>query len=251
MIIFIILLVILFIVFVIDLSHKSFLKKCFNSGSVIVYGAKGTGKDLLFNYITNTRKNYYANIPYKKKGCNIIEIHQLTCNLSYDDLLNGVYTKSDPVFKENTDVFISDAGVFLPSQYDAVLHRKYKSFPVFYALSRHLYNMNIHANSQGLDRIWKALREQADTYIKTLGTIKLPFILITRFRYYDKYSSAQQDIRPLKRSLLKGEVGNVHNANVGEVKQGFIIQFKFKIKYDTRYFKKLLLNEPVLKTGVK
>lgn len=243
MIILILLSIPILIILILNFSHKSFLKKIFNNGSVIVFGKKGSGKDLLFNYIINTRKEYYSNIPYKKKGCNVIQLHQLSCNLTYEDFINGNYVLSEPVFKESVDTFISDAGVYLPSQYDAMLHRKYKSLPVFYALSRHLYQMNIHSNTQALDRLWKALREQADYYVKTLGSFKLPFIVVTRFRFFDKYSSALNDIRPLKRSLLKGEVGNVHNANVGEIKDGFIIQFKFNIKYNTRYFKELLLKQ--------
>lgn len=232
---------ILVIFILINFYNKSILKKLFNKSSVIVFGSKGTGKDLIFNYITNTRKKYYANIPYKQKGLNLIELHSLSCKMTYNDFINNNIVKSFPIFNDGVDTFISDAGVYFPSQYDSMLHKVYPHFSVFYALSRHLYLMNIHCNTQSLDRVWKALREQADIYIKCLQTIKLPFVLVTKYRIYDKFTSAQQDIRPLKRSLIKSETGNVHLSNVGLIKDGFIIQFKKSIKYNTRYFKTLLL----------
>lgn len=232
----------LFIFVIKSCINKNFLKKVFNNGSVIVYGKKGSGKDILFNYIINTRKEYNATMPYKQKGYNHTEISQLSCDMTYEDFIIGNYKKHLESFKDNVDTFLTDVGVFLPSQYDSYLHKKYPSFPVFYALSRQLYNMNIHANAQALDRIWKPLREQADYYIKTLKTIKIPFAFITYYRFYDMYSSALSDVRVLKRGIIfKSEVGSVHQANTGEIKEGFIIQLKRSVKYDTRYFRKLLV----------
>lgn len=242
-IIVIIIAVILLIIFIINFINKLHLKKLFNNGNVIVFGKKGKGKDVLFNYITNTRKKYISNIEYTKKPFLLLTPEQLTFeyDIDFKNLIEGTFKKGRPLFPENVDVFISDAGVYFPSQYDSQLHKMYPSFSVFYALSRHLYNMNIHANTQALSRVWKALREQADSYIKCLGVKSFPFFLLLRFRYYDKYSSADQDIRPIKRSLLSNENKDIHNANVGVVKESFILVSKLKTKYNSRYFKELLL----------
>ena len=96
----------------------------------------------------------------------------------------------------------------LPSQYDTKLYKSYPSFPIFYALSRHLYNSNIHCNTQNLSRVWKALREQADFYIKCIE-VKKPFILglfgflRIDFICYDKYESANNSLLLKNSSIYK------------------------------------------------
>lgn len=52
--------------------------------------------------------------------------------------------------------------------------------PIFYALSRHLYNNNIHVNVQNLGRLWLKLREQADSFIRVLGTTDRGSYLLVR-----------------------------------------------------------------------
>lgn len=245
MLIFALVLVVLLGLFIYDQIQKTNLKSHFKQGNVIVFGKKGKGKDVLFDYITSTRKKYYSNIPYSKTPYALITPKDLTFeyDIDYRLLIEGTYRKGKPLFEENIDVFLSDSGIFFPSQYDSSLHKMYPSFSVFYALSRHLYNMNVHANTQALSRLWKALREQADSYIKCLGVIKLPLFLVLKFRYYDKYSSAENDVRPIKRGLICNENKDIHNANVGVVKEGFIILLKPKIKYNSRIFKTMLLEE--------
>ena len=116
--------------------------------------------------------------------------------------------------------------------------------PILYALSRQLYGNNIHCNTQNLERAWKALREQADFYVRCKRTYKLPFILITSVITYDKYESAKQCYEPVKNRLMnkysKAEV-DIYNAEKGEIKKGLVFNLKSKVKYDTRYFEKVLL----------
>lgn len=229
-----------------NIVYKFRLKKIFNANNVIVFGKKGTGKDIIFNYITNTRKFYYSNIPYTNKNYELITPNDLKLgDNNYENLLNNDIHKCAWNYKENIDFFISDSGVYLPSQYDSILHKKYKGLPLFYALSRHIGCHNIHCNTQNLERLWKALREQADYYVKCLKTIKIPFFLIVKVRTYDKYSSAVNDIRICKGGIFgKSDVVKVQNANVGEIKEFSIIVSKRKTKYNSRYFKEVFLEKP-------
>ena len=118
--------------------------------------------------------------------------------------------------------------------------------PLLYSLSRHLYNNNIHVNTQSLERPWKALREQADFFVKCNGVIKLPFFLIISCNTYDKYRSALDELEPLSARILnkysKAEVDLYHAQN-GEIHSGHIFIRKSKIKYDTRAFEKLVFKK--------
>lgn len=232
-----------------SIINASDLKKYFSNGNVIVFGAKGKGKDLIFQKVINIRKKeYFSNINYgtkRKKKYNkfSFDLIDLSPN-TFENLIDNQYFKIDNKLNENQDIYISDAGIYLPSQYDYLLNKKYKSFGLAYALSRHLWNNNIHVNSQALGRIWKLLREQADVYIKVRRTIKLPFILITCYTVYDKYSSAENDLRPVRtrfnNKYSKAEF-DIYNSSNGLIKNAFIIQFKRSVKYNTRIFKNLLL----------
>lgn len=246
----IILTIVLLVVFI--KNHTTFknmithFKKC----NVIVAGKKGSGKDLLFQKVINKRKDiYYSNIDYgndrKKVSLKDYNIRDKNGHiLTYNNFLNGEVFKSQRKFIEGVDHYISEGGILLPSHMDAPLHKFYPSLPIFYALSRHLYDANIHVNVQNFGRVWKALREQADFFVYVHRTIKLPFILITIYSTYDKYTSAEQVLSPIKIRKLnkfsKAET-DVYKATNGDIRKGFFIIRKSKISYDTRYFGRLLL----------
>lgn len=250
MIIFYIVLVILlvFLLYVILHTRKTnrMLKDTFKNNSVIVFGRKGKGKDLLFQKVIIMRKKrpYMSNISY---GYNYIykDIDVLSCfPNTYNNFIDGDITKiarNDEY--EGVDYFLSDGGVYLPCQYDNALNRKYPSFSVYYALSRHLYNQNIHINTQALSRLWKVAREQADYYIKCRRVINLPFIMICFITTYEKYSSAENELLPigarLFNSFSKAEVDQF-NATNGKIENRFYIIKKHDIKYNTRHFKDVL-----------
>lgn len=190
---------------------------------------KGKGKDLLFSLATHNRKHYSYLMPYNNKSIVVkdLKVFDLSPN-TFENFINGnVERISNPLKTDGVDLFISDGGIVLPSQYDALLHKKYKSFPIAYALSRQLWDMNIHINTQALNRVWLALREQADTYIKIEKNIKLPFFILVKYVYYDRYSSAIQDIRPFKKAgfnndYSKAEV-SIHQSLYGAIKVvGFV-----------------------------
>lgn len=218
----------------------------FKHCNVLVGGKKGSGKDLLFQWVINKRSEYYyGNISYGgayKK----INLHQVSCEPNdYEHIVNEKIVKQPHYFREKKDIYISDIGVYLPSYMDSKLYSKFPSMPVFYALSRHLYNGNVHCNSQNIERGWKALREQADFYIQVKRTYKIfGLIFITKYYSYDKYESAKQNLLPLKARLLnkysKSEV-DLYKATNGDIRKGYIIQTKRKLFYDTRAMEKIML----------
>lgn len=156
------LLVILTIWILLGIHHKRVIVKEFDSCNVLIAGKQGTGKDLLTQAVINARKKpYYANMGYGGKYTHK-EINDFSVSPNtYQDFIDGKITKIHKVGKDSVDVYISDAGIHLPSQYDSILYKKYPSFPIYYALSRQLYNQHIHMNAQQYTRIWKAIREQS------------------------------------------------------------------------------------------
>lgn len=230
--------------------NRAFLNNVFKKNNVIVFGKKGTGKDLLFQAVVNDyRCETYSNILYNKKS-KLINLKDLELkNNTFDNFVNGSISLEEKKEDfEGKDFFISDIGIMLPSQYDTKLYKSYPSFAIFYALSRHLYNSNVHCNTQNLGRVWKALREQADFYIKCLE-VKKPFILglfgflRIDFICYDKYESANNSLLPLPNGLfnkfLDANVKQYYATN-GLIEKKFILVHKSEIHYDTRAFHKIV-----------
>lgn len=217
----------------------------FKHCNVIVAGKKGSGKDLLFQGIINKRKDfYYANISYGGKH-KIVQLKEVACgDNSYEKIINNEIEKQPHMFKEGKDIYISDIGIHLPSYMDSKLYIKFPSMPIFYAMSRQLYDNNVHCNTQNIERGWKALREQADFYIQVKRTYKIFGLLITKYYSYDRYDSAVKNLLPIKTRMLnkysKAEV-DVYNASNGDIRKGYFFQRIRKIKYDTRAFEKILL----------
>ena len=167
------------------------LVKEFRTCNVIVAGKKGTGKDLLFQHIINKRKEpYYANIDYGGKYEHI-DLKDVSARPNtFKEFIEGEIKPIERRFEEKRDIYISDGGVFLPSFADTLLDKIYPSMPVYYALSRHSADHNIHANVQNFERLWKKLREQADAYVLVKGRIKLPHFILVKAIWYDKLQSA-------------------------------------------------------------
>lgn len=222
------------------------LLKEFKRCNVMVFGHIGSGKDLLTQKIINKRKQpYYANIDYggdfNKATPKDLE---LTPN-TYENFIKGDVTiiKKNKKY-EGKDFYFSDCGIILPSQYDTKLYKEYPSFATTYALIRHLFGNHIHCNTQNLGRVWKALREQADFYVKCRGCIKLPFIIVIKVTMYDKYESADKSLLPYKIPLLFNQYQKAeakqYKATNGYIKNGFVIISKRSIHYDTRAYHKII-----------
>ena len=99
---------------------------------MIVFGKKGTGKDLLFQVVVNRRnENHYSNINYGKKSLNVsIKELSLFPN-TYESLIDNKIEKVEPNLKEKYDIYISDGGVILPSQFDYLFNRHTNCFISF------------------------------------------------------------------------------------------------------------------------
>lgn len=226
---------------------KRELVKEFRRCNVIVAGKKGAGKDLLFQEIIRKRKEpYYANINYGGK-CTLVSPKEISVEPNtYENFIKGEVHEVQRVFKERTDFYISDGGIFLPSYMDSTLYKTFKSLPIFYALSRHLCAANVHVNVQNFGRLWKALREQADSYVLVKRTISLPRYLLVRATIYDNYESAEQKLEPMKKRWFnkysKTEY-DLYEAQHGYIKKGWVIIKKKNIKYDTRAFEKIIYGE--------
>lgn len=228
---------------------KARIKSAFENGNVVVTGRKGYGKDILFQQVINWRKkDYHSNLDYGGAFHKFdIKQLELTPN-TYHNFIKGdiVQVEKDNRF-EKADIYISDGGVYLPSQADYLLHKTYPSLPITYALNRHLFNNGIHVNAQRIERIWKALREQADYFVLLRKRpLKLPFFMVLFTTEYDRYESARQELQPMVNTLFnkysKAEV-NLFKANHGFVKNGIIIVPKWKLYYDSRAFHKIIYGE--------
>ena len=124
----------------------------FKHCNVIVAGKKGSGKDLLFQGIIHKRKDfYYSNISYGGKH-KLVTLEDVSVKPnSYLNMVKNDIVKSPHMFKEGKDIYISDIGNFLPSYMDSKLYQLFPSMPIFYSLSRHLYNSNVHCNTQNIE----------------------------------------------------------------------------------------------------
>lgn len=222
---------------------KKALIDCYTHDNVICFGLKGHGKDCIHNKVINARNEpCYANIPYNKELCIKKSIQDFSVEPNtFENVLNDDIKIVKKINKENTDMYISDGGIFLPSQYSNTLIKKYPSLPIYYALSRHLTNSNIHINTQYLGRVWDKLREHAGYYIKACKTTYLFGFLITEFIIYDRYESAMAQLEPYKATGLFTHSESRANkedflAKHGNITRYYIIQHKSKIYYKSRYF---------------
>lgn len=224
------------------------LKEAFDRCNVIVYGKKGTGKDLLFQKVINLRKKeYYSNISYGGNYHNIKMADLELKNNTYDNFIKGTINICQKPLFEGKDIYFSDIGTIAPSQCDSSLHKTYPSFPITYALSRHLYANNIHCNCQNLERVWKALREQADFYIKCRRKLSIGPFIVSFITLYDKYESAKNNILPMKVRFSNENskaLSDQFNATYGLIRNRFFIQLKKKIYYDTRAYHKIVFGIP-------
>lgn len=219
----------------------------FESNNVIVYGKKGKGKDVLFAAVIKKRnKPHFSNIKYNDKT-DVKSISYLNVSPNtYENFIDGKVTVIPKNIEEKKDYYLSDGGIYLPSQYDNILSKKYPSLPIFYALSRHLGDMNIHVNVQNLNRLWIKLREQADTYIRIGFKIKLPGYILLSTRTYENYDDAFKNLKPVKK-LLKGEVVRTEESSRGEIKNRLLLIPKRWLEYDSRYFHRVVYGVPAPK----
>lgn len=235
--------------------------KLFNEGNVCVTGERGAGKDMLFaNVIARRQLGYISNCEYaKKKGVPLdyypLDFSQLDCGgNTYDDFVKGTLKPYVYPYPLGVDVYITDVGVYFPSQYCGELNKQYKQVPTFMALSRHLGQCNVHINVQALNRAWDKLREQSRTYVTCLRCRVLNVfgkqLVIQRVRIYERYESCVANVPPLrlplgvklgKDKMLAKLYGLNYDISHGRIVERTLVYFN-KSSYDTHIFRSMLAN---------
>lgn len=239
------------LIMLISLIKKRRFVKLFDEGNVIVSGLRGRGKDLAFCLVVNARKkDYISNIQYSKPSKRYkrfpldLKVWELAGN-TYTDMITGEVKPYKYPYPDDIDYYISDAGIYFPSQYQAELCKKYKAAPMFQALSRHLGDCNVHCNVQNMPRLWDKIREQSDIYVrmdkcKFLGKTKLFYL---RAYVYTNQESCINAVVPPRFGI--GKVGREAKYNF-EIAHGKISKLGFFARlpydYDSRRFKKILEN---------
>lgn len=230
---------------------KLYFVRLFSHGNVLVSGMRGRGKDLAFCTVINARKkNYISNVQYSNPKAKFKrfdfdpKVWALAGNTYTDMVDNTVKTFSYP-YPDGIDYYISDAGIYFPSQYQAELVKRYKGAPLFQALSRHLGDCNVHCNSQNQNRIWDKIREQSDIYIVMKSAWFVPGTKFFRLSAYE-YSleeSAEKQIIPPRFGLSKNarEQKMLFENNHGRIKK-ITFWSRLPYSYDSRRFKRILEN---------
>lgn len=228
----------------------------FDAGNCIVYGEKGSGKDVLTgNVMARRSQPYVSNLDYTLDDRFVkLDFDLLDCGKnSYVNFLDGHIKFYDYPYPDGSDIIISDVGVYLPCQYNGELNKRYPFLPTFFALQRHLSDGgSLHCTTQDLKRPWDKLREQSRRYILCMGVIKplIKFgIVVQRIRTYSLYESAVKQISPCRvtvpflakrEQILQAQMHRDNYFNThGEVNEHLLIYLN-KSKHDPFYFRKLL-----------
>lgn len=220
-------------------AQNDWLVEQFERCNVVVYGSKGTGKDLLFSLVMNLRDDiYYANMDY---GYNTVVLKSLKClsigDNNFNDLVNGTLRKYYDYLLKGKDIYISDAGVYFGCQNNSELDKLYPSLSIFMALSRQLGQHNVHANVQSLNRLYIKMREQADCFIKALRAIDFDDFIIVNTITYERMESAEANILPCGSKKERA----TFTARYGVIEYRDFYIAKDDLMYDTHYFAQLLL----------
>lgn len=227
--------------------------KIFNQGNVCVTGLRGRGKDMLMaNVISRRKSGYISNVDYKAKNCeyNKLDIMAFDTHNSYDNFINGNVSRYVYPYKDGTDIYISDVGVYFPAQYSTELDKKYGSFAQFEALSRQLGECNVHINVQNLNRAWNKIREQSDKYIYCDWCKVFGGIVIQHITLYERYEACAAHVPkfPLRRPFFNAIARTSYDlqkasydCSYGKITPMILI-YRNKSKYNTRIFKEILEN---------
>lgn len=225
--------------------------QAFKNGNVSVCGMRGTGKDMLFaNVVARRKKPYVSNVDYGGDRYPF-EYSKIDCGgNTYRNFIEGNVNRYEYPYEDGVDFYISDCGVYFPSQYCSELNRYYGNMATFQALTRHLGECNFHTNCQNLNRVWDKIREQSDTYIMcNWCKVILHKIVLQKVTFYEKYESAVARVRPNRirrpvttlndKGLQAAMYCDTFDNNHGEIKSRILIYWN-KAKYDTRVFKRIM-----------
>ena len=240
------------------MNLRKLYKRYFKKGNVCVTGLRGCGKDMLFgNIVARSTSKYISNIDYNVKKSKYYRFcpSALRIGSTYEDFIGGSCREFTYTYPIKADYYLSDIGVYFPSQYNGELNKKFKDIPVFMALSRHIAECNVHINVQNLNRAWDKIREQSDTYIKcNWCRVLFGRLVVQSITVYDKYESCLNRVEPFRALrpplLAHGTNRGQYQVKNEELLRGFkerngsvrkytLIYFN-KSKYDTLQFRKIL-----------
>lgn len=238
--------------------------KMFEDGNVCVTGLRGRGKDMLMsNVVVRRAKPYVSNVDYKakKKKTRFFTFRPLDFDTknSYQQFIEGGLNPYHFPFEDGTDIYVSDAGVYFPSQYCNELNKRYSGLVSFMALSRHLGACNVHINVQNLNRCWDKIREQSDIYIACNGCKVFLGFVFQSVTIYEKYDSCVNRVPPfsMKKPLFNKDrmqqyeiAYNNYRTSYGKVEKRFLL-YRNKSKYDTRIFKTMLSEAEINREALK
>lgn len=228
--------------------------KMFEDGNVSVCGLRGRGKDMLIaNVIWRRKLPYISNVDYGGDHYPFNPLEFDCGKNTYKDFIKGTIKPYVYPYPDGVDIYVSDAGIYFPSQHQGELVRDYPFFPTFQALTRQLGNCNFHTNSQALGRVWDKIREQSDQYIMCNWCIVLFGYVLQKVTIYELYDSAARRVPPFRipRPLLNPDrkfqwemAYQNYLISHGSIKTRLLL-YKNRSNYDTRIFKELLKNGKV------
>lgn len=239
-------------------TFTKLIKTYYEKGDVCVVGEKGAGKDMFTaNIIARRKLDYVSNTEYQRKGKIPLKRYALDFAAldvggnTYKEFISGDVKYYEYPYPIGCDVYISDVGVYLPSQYCNELNRDYKNLATLCALSRQL-GFRIHTNCQNIGRIYDKIREQSRTYITALGCKVIPIgktqLVIQKIRISEKYESCANNVPMLKLPWYV-KIGSdrtmamLYKLNYqiqhGKITEHTLIYFN-KSNYNTNIFKDML-----------
>lgn len=253
----------------VEAHNKRFVKEC--SGNGIIAGGRGKGKGLLLNKRINADKEHFCNVPYNEKTI-VINIKEYIDSIAPNTTDNFITSSVEVVKKidkfEGKNIYWDDVAVYAPNYMDSKLKKHYPSLSALLPINRHLYNAFMIITIQDFNRPYKILRElQIDFGIKAIKTVGsydsklwnaipvLRHFIYTKYIYYENVDSAQKGLLPFNAKSIINETlkhgfltagqatKEEYEAVNGKIKYGFVMQRKSVVKYDTRYFHKVVFGE--------
>lgn len=226
--------------------------RMFKNGSVCVTGMKGTGKDLLFgNVIARRYEDYVSNLNYGYFYYKL-EFSRLNCLNTYHNLARDIYVPFKWSYPDGADVYISDAGIYFPSQYCNELNKQFGGLISYMALSRQVSLNRVHLNAQNLNRCWDKMREQSDTYIRCRFSVYFFGYVLQGITIYDKYQSCVDRVKPCRVTVplfnaparMQAKVYRDNFFNTHGTVRNRILFYKNKSKHNTLAFREMFGNAP-------
>jgi hypothetical protein len=230
--------------------QDAWLKRAFERGNCIVFGIRGTGKDLIFSHVIHLRNvvNYAVRTDYKCKTIVLENLKTLQCGTNtFRNLLEGVIKPYMDPFLPGADIYVPDASLYLACQNNNELNAALPGLPIFQALGRQIRH-NTHLNIQAFDRTYKQFRDQVYSCILCLSTDVYDDFFITKTITYGRKETAELRLLPFGLSREKyPEEYEKFVASYGEVAYRYFKIPRDHVKYDTRALGNAIISKNLIK----